>query len=269
MLVPSGTRPWPITVLLAILLLALLGGCSTLPWQTVTDRHSPWTPAEISQKYQTDQQQRLLLPKNWQIQGILDIDHEEHGRRNRIIINSRQGNQLRLRVYGPFQQVAFDLLVDPDWLQLIRPDKRQVIRVPATSEGMFYLTGYSLNPGDLLQFFLGNSTPLANLPRPGNDGMESTTQQGERLLLDPIYGYIQERRPPPGSTNPYITRYYWSSTPKHPPPPLPIKLAITLPKEKMLLTFIFRKWQFSATETNNELLQIPESFSIVEPFNQH
>ena len=243
----------------------LLSSCSTAPNEKIKIEQPQLSTSEIEQKYLDDQKQRLLLAKNWQIQGILDIDHEEQGRRNRITITARQGDHLRLRIYGPFKQVAVDLLVDPLWLQLVKPSEHNVIRVPATPDGMLYLTGYSLDPRDLTQFLTGTAGPLTSMEMPTGSGMESTTEQGEQLLLNPLSGLTQKRWVSSTLHNPYSVQYYWPKTVRPPKTPLPQKIAISLPKDEMVLTFILRKWQFAKSDSNKKLFKIPEGFSIVEP----
>ncbi|MBF0454543.1 MAG: hypothetical protein HQL72_06955 [Magnetococcales bacterium] len=256
---PLGFSP----LISRVLALLFLSGCSTS--LTPQNNLTPLIPEEIKATYRTDQEQRRQLSSSWQIQGILDIDHEEEGRRNRIEIESRPNSSLRFRIFGPFQQVAFHLLMDPQWLQLIKPDKREIIRVPATMAGMHYLTGYRLNPHHLYHFFMAKAAPLDGLPTLTAKGVQSTTQQGERLMIDPANGYLLERwQGASQSDSPYVGRYRWATPPLESAPPLPTELAITLPKESMTLRFILKKWHLHPADANAPPFAIPAGFSIID-----
>ncbi|MBF0381383.1 MAG: hypothetical protein HQL69_10215 [Magnetococcales bacterium] len=250
------------------LLLLFVAGCTSYPWEDTgftTDRPNKEL-LEIRQKFQNDQELRKSLPQNWQISGILDVEHPTQGRRNRVIITARKPDQLRLRIYGPFKQVAFDLLVDDEWLQLTKPRNRQVVRVPATLAGMIYLTGFHLDPTDLGQFFKGTTTHIATQIKDTYQGVEATTKSGERLILDSQNGYIKIRKPSISSKNQYSVQYFWSKEQLSAPySTLPKKLVITIPDEDTVLTFDLRRWKFNKTEPQSKMIAVPAGFSVIEP----
>ncbi|MBF0444087.1 MAG: hypothetical protein HQL68_00750 [Magnetococcales bacterium] len=257
---------------LLFVLMLFISGCSSYPWEQAdfTIGKSQKELIEITQKFKLDQKQRRELPQDWQISGILDVEHPRESRRNRIIITARKPVQLRLRIYGPFNQVAFDLLVDYDWLQLTKPSKHQVVRVPASLDGMVYLTGFRIDPTDLGQFFKATASPLATQLRDTYDGIQTTTKSGERLFIDPKNGFINIRKPLASAKNQYSVQYFWPDEPLSlPSSALPNKLVITIPNEDTVLTFELRKWKFYKTEPQNRLTAIPAGFSVVEPLKDH
>ncbi|MBF0357069.1 MAG: hypothetical protein HQL70_00605 [Magnetococcales bacterium] len=266
---PLSERPNP--ALFFLLVLFAISGCSSLSFIQSKPQADQLigSQSQLLKKYQADQNQRRLQLKNWQINGVLDIDHEEHGRRNRIVITTHNGDQLRLRIYGPFKQVAFDLLVDQQWLQLTKPKEHQVIRVPSSVDGMNYLTGFLINPNNLSQFFTATAPQLATGPKETSIGVEATTITGEKVQLDPVNGYIKQRWSANNANNKYSLQYHWPKTANNSQPPaLPSKIAITIPKESMVVTFILRKWRVDNTESQKAARAIPAGFSIVEPFTQ-
>ncbi|MBF0194195.1 MAG: hypothetical protein HQL71_06530 [Magnetococcales bacterium] len=253
---------------LLLVLTLFISGCSSYPWEQSSFNigKSQQELSDIAHKYEIDQKQRKNIPNNWQISGILDVEHPTQARRNRVVITARKPDQLRLRIYGPFNQVAFDLLVDNDWLQLIKPNKHQVLRVPASLEGMIYLTGIRIDPKSLGQFFKATANPLSTQPRDAYSGIETTTTSGERLIIDPKTGFISLRKPGISEKDRYSVKYFWpKESPQPPSSTLPNKLIISIPNEDMALTFILRKWKFSESEPLNRLLTIPAGFSVVEP----
>ena len=252
-------------------LIFLLGGCSIIPWlQQPSSDFQQWRPSEIRAKYKHDQQQRRQLAGEWQLQAILDVEHPEHGRRNRLTISSQHKEQLRLRIYGPFKQIAVDLIADSKWLNLIKPNERKVVRVPATAAGMAYLTGYAINPLELLQFFLGQAAPLATPPTQSKNGLTAQTQQQEQLTIDPNRGYILQRYSPAQAIPPYSASYLWPEQQNgaNNSPSLPKELSITLPDDSMVLTFIMRKWQFFPSGGKLSRFSLPKGFTLVEPFGK-
>lgn len=260
--------PWK-KGLLVLLLVIVPVGCTTVQTDSVGQEGAAAPSSdEVVRRYGQDQRERVALSERWDMQGVLDIEHPQQGRKNRIVVTAFPGDGLRLRIYGPFQQVALDLLLDPQWMHLIKLDSRQVIRVPATAEGMKYLTGYDMDPLRLKHFILGRADALL-VPDEGLSVTKNNfmTEQGERVTLRAEDGLIQQRwygTPSSGST--YQVNYRWSTPGEGGVSvPLPKRVAINLRKEKMILTFILDKWQFSEVGPAQETAVLPEGFELVEP----
>ncbi len=144
------------------------------------------------------------------------------------------------------------------------------MRVPATTRGMSYLTGYSLDPLNLVDFLTGLSGEFEQDPQPNgkttvNAATEYTTKSGERLLLLPSSGLPKKRWR--GGANRYSVEYIWPEAVENGgSPPLPEKISINLPRDGMVLQFILRKWKFGKPGMHDNLLMIPADYKTSRPF---
>ncbi|MBF0447035.1 MAG: hypothetical protein HQL67_02425 [Magnetococcales bacterium] len=261
--------PFNLPTVLLLIFTVFMAGCQTIPWPWISNENnlqqSQPDISLIKKRYDSDQQHRRAIPANWQIQGVLDVEHPELGRRSRLSIIKTPDQQISLRLYGLFQQVAFDLRVDPVWLQLIQPHSREIIRLQSTRAGLAYLTGYNLDPQQLPHLFLGQAAPLSTRPKQIEQGLFTSTQEGEHLLLDAKTGRIEQRWQNDEQGMLYEVRYQWPIPEKNHPYSLPERVSISLEKDNLTINFLFRKWLFPEPGHAFKLPQLPKGFQMIQP----
>ncbi|WP_193771057.1 lipoprotein insertase outer membrane protein LolB [Candidatus Magnetaquicoccus inordinatus] len=224
-----------------LLLLGLLTGCTPHPppvLQTLAV-----APHLVAQRYQTDQQQRQQLLRQWQSLGILEIRSEKANRRLRAELQGTGTEKAKVTLFGFMQNIAGVIAVTAEQIELVDADKQQITVVPATAEGLHYLLGIALPPEDLLHSLLAMAAPLQGVDPDVAGGW--LTKQGESLLLDPRSGLVRERQ---GETREgrYRVVYQWSTEEESSVPPLPQQIAIDLQPADTHIQFRSRQWQIIA-----------------------
>lgn len=254
--------------------LSSLTACTSLSPLPLDEFALPVDGVALAQCYQQDQSLRRNGPVHWGVDGILDLEAPDHARRNRIDLLGTQDEKIRLRAYGPFQQVALELLVAPHWMRWLDPQQQTITQVPATLAGMTYLIGAPLQPSNLFQLLMGWAGPLPiNDPvfQETQEGVFVETSEGERVRLDPVQGRLLERF---GETVPgraYHVVYTW-------PEPdeklrgeliMPERILITLNSPQMRLEFIFKRWYFPLAGPSETLFteDVLPGFTLLRPLD--
>ncbi|MBF0417410.1 MAG: hypothetical protein HQL86_04090 [Magnetococcales bacterium] len=227
----------------------------------------------VLERYQKDQELRRQGPTHWAVDGTLEIETPDQGRRNRIELLGSGWSQVRMRVRGPFQEIAAELHARDDRVRWVDPEHRKVTEVPATSEGLYHLIGVPIEPEHLFAWIMGEAEsllPASTLPlEPA--GARSESRDGERLWLDPENGRIRERRGNAGPGSHYRAVYTW-------PDPaarrasahlMPESIQITLDKPKVRMEFVLRNWRYPAEgPTKNQFEQaLDVGFSLLRPLD--
>lgn len=225
----------------------LLSACAVLEDPS---RESPRTVpgGVVVERYQQEQGLRREGPSYWAVEGALELETPDQGRRNRIELLGSGWSQVRMRVRGPFREVAAELLARDGRVRWVDPDKRMVTEVPATSEGLYHLIGVPIPPERLFAWIMGQAEavePATTLPlEPSGARIES--RSGERLWLDPESGRIRERTGTVAPGSRYRTVYTW-------PDPvarrasahlMPETILVTLDQPKIRMEFVLRNWRF-------------------------
>ncbi|MBF0339964.1 MAG: hypothetical protein HQL95_03260 [Magnetococcales bacterium] len=228
------------------LLALLLSACAGPGSMQGKEQTVPGGP--ILERYQSDQSARRKVAQHWSADGVLDLETPDQGRRNRIDLLGSGWERVRLRAYGPFQQVAAELLARGDRVQWVNPDKRSVIEVPASAEGLRHLIGVPIPPERFFRMIMGQADTLVGegpFPYEPN-GVRVKTRDGEELLLDPKRGVLWERHGAALAGAPYRVVYTWPdpSDAGKEQPLMPSRILVTLEKPKVRLEFIFRAWRF-------------------------
>ncbi|MBF0125931.1 MAG: hypothetical protein HQM02_01860 [Magnetococcales bacterium] len=261
--------------------IVLLLGCIGLLSLTACVRFFPSTEpvvrvdgAQLAHRYLDEQKIRSAGAPHWGVEGILDLETPDQARRNRVDMMGSGGERMRLRAFGPFQQVALELLTTPSWMRWVDPQKQRVIQVPATAEGMRHLIGLPLTPPRLFQLVMGRAASLAG---PGQGvlfgtaaGVPVTTREGERLLLDPVHGRILERFGEAVPGTPYHAVYAWPERPGVGPMALPERILVTLEHPGMRLELIFKRWFLPGTGMPDALFssEVPPGFILQRPLDE-
>ncbi|MBF0272850.1 MAG: hypothetical protein HQL98_12410 [Magnetococcales bacterium] len=246
-------RRHPLAWMLALGMVGLsLVSCS-LPTNPVQDEQTV-SGAVIVERYLADQKARRQGPLHWAVDGVLDLETPEQERRNRIDLLGSGWERVRLRVYGPFRQVAGELLARGDRVRWVDPEKHAVIEVPASAAGLDHLIGVPIPPERLFQVIMARASRLAStgpFPLDPSGAVIVKTRDREQLRLDPTQGRLLERIGKAGSGTPYRVVYTWpDSSPKGDGEGdgviMPERILITLEKPKVRLEFILNTWRFPA-----------------------
>jgi hypothetical protein len=248
-------------LLIGCLALMLSGtGCVTVP----TAPTAPEMRLEAYQRLQADQTLRQNTVRYWQVDGVLDLDMPDNGRRNRVTLMGEDAQRARLVVYGPFQQSAFEILVADGKIHLVDIGKRKVVEVPANARGMAQLTGIRLDPTRLFQMILGQIDPLRNPPATFTVLTDIETTTGETLRLDPASGRILERSGSTGPKTGYEAIYHWG--PPTQQPVMPKRVHVTL-GDNMRMELILKEWFFpkDAHALSLNLSTMEQGFAVVRP----
>ncbi|MBF0627073.1 MAG: hypothetical protein HQL91_02525 [Magnetococcales bacterium] len=258
----------------------MVTACSTVPEMS---GFSGWfgsartLPAElIVGRYQVDQSARRYRPLHWAVDGVLDLETPDQERRNRIDLLGSGPDRVRLRAYGPFRQVAAELITRDNRLRWVDPESRSVIEVPASSEGLHYLLGVPIPPGRFFQVIMARAEGL--LPLTGQlslepNGVAVTTRDGEQLRLDPADGRILERSGRPRFSAAYHVVYTWPDPAKNIDGGLlmPERILVTLEKPKVRLEWIVNAWRFPLTGLAEDAFDqaVAQGFTLSRPALEH
>ncbi|MBF0191119.1 MAG: hypothetical protein HQL99_08305 [Magnetococcales bacterium] len=246
-------RRSPLAWILALGMAGLsLASCSFSTGPDLDPEAQTVSGAVIVERYLADQTARRQGPSHWAVDGVLDLETPEQERRNRIDLLGSGWERVRLRVQGPFRQVAGELLARGDRVRWVDPEKRAVIEVPASAAGLGHLLGVPIAPERLFQVIMARASRLAStgpFPLERTGGVTVTTRDHERLQLDPTHGRLLERSGAARSGAPYRVAYTW---PQEASPAqtggliMPERILITLEKPKVRLEFRFNTWRFPA-----------------------
>lgn len=229
----------------------LLAGCAggTPPGKT-TDPAGSLNLA--TQRYQADQNNRHAKLGQWQVDGFMEWEGPDDGRRFRITMLGEKANRVRLKIYGPMRQVVMELLAGPRQIRLVNPGDKTLVVVPSSPLGMFNLAKIYMHPIRLLQAITGIAGRLTTASPTAKGGERPglvTTQAGERLKLDPETGRILERYGQADSNVAYTATYSWpepsgSADATRRLPLLPSRLSLILPSKKTRFDYHLKHWQF-------------------------
>ncbi|MBF0159383.1 MAG: hypothetical protein HQL58_07640 [Magnetococcales bacterium] len=183
-------------------------------------------------RLQHDQARRRQQLSFWRISGILDLETSQMERRNRVVLTGEGDQRARFVLYGPFRQVARDLLLTPDYLRMIQPERREWVEVPATAEGLAAITGILLAPQQLLRIMLA----LVELPVQIDGNYRVIGAGGEQLQFQPETGRLLQRRGGTGDGR-YQVDYHWHAERDHPE-----RIELTW-GERQRLVWIVEEWQ--------------------------
>ncbi|MBF0182984.1 MAG: hypothetical protein HQM06_01155 [Magnetococcales bacterium] len=198
-------------------------------------------PRLVEQRYQQDQQQRLRHLRQWQATGVLEIRSDKNNRRIRTEVQGQGHEKAKVTLFGFMQQVAGILLVDADKIQLVDPEKQQILVVPANASGLYHLIGVALEPDDLFASLLAQAAPLQGSDPEVAGGW--LTRQGETVVLDPVRGVIRERHGHSAEGSHYRAVYLWPEEGEENPLPLPQQVSIELQPGNTRIQFQARRWQ--------------------------
>ncbi|MBF0438751.1 MAG: hypothetical protein HQL93_06470 [Magnetococcales bacterium] len=224
----------------------------------------------VVERYQRDQAARREGFTHWGVEGILDMETPEQGRRNRIDLLGSGEERLRLRAFGPFQQVALEFLAGEQWIRWLDPQKHTVTQVPATVAGMEYLIQIPLVPARFFQMLMGRAgslSPVSSALFGGEEGVAVETQDGERLYLDPLRGRVLKRSGEATSGRVYQVVYTW---PEEAQSVMPARILVTLDNPRVRLEFILQRWYFPPAGPAPSLFEetILPGFSLSRPLDR-
>ncbi|NGZ07724.1 MAG: hypothetical protein G8237_15395 [Magnetococcales bacterium] len=249
-------------------------------WVVAACQHAPsWVdpvvpPAAetVLERYRVEQLTRKQGPHHWSVEGVLELETPDQGRRNRIDLLGSGWEQVRMRVFGPFRQVAAELLTRGKRVRWVDPDHRAVTEVPATAVGMDYLMGVPIHPERFFQVIMARAGELAAPSAafdPNGRRVRVRSRDGEQLWLDPTWGRIVERASDPENLAPYRVVYGW---PEAQPdtsevPLMPERVVVTLEKPKVRLEFGLHRWRFPAAGPGDQLFDqaVKSGFAVSRP----
>lgn len=256
--------PWGILVLIPWL--GLLGGCADLTNLLSLGPAIGVDAKTLIPRFQEAQKKRQAAFKHWQAEGTLDIEVHGNGRRNRVKLSGEAADRIRLLIFGPFQQVAVDLLMTPTTLQLTDPARREVVEVPATAAGMAILTGLELQPQRLVKILLAETDPVRQeSAAQQDDSLAVTTTTGETLRLDPASASLSGRHGATETGRKFQVLYQWNEA-KPPLPAMPARIRIDLDRESHLDLQV-ETWRFPSKWSTDPFVYPPArtSFRQVRP----
>ncbi|MBF0163153.1 MAG: hypothetical protein HQM01_01400 [Magnetococcales bacterium] len=224
----------------------LLSACASLDFSHESPRTVPG--GVIVERYQKEQGSRRQGPTHWAVEGTLEIETPDQGRRNRIELLGSDWSRVRMRVRGPFREVAAELFAWDARVRWVDPERRLVTEVPATPEGLHHLIGVPISPEHLFAWIMGMAEPVdpaATLPLEPS-GVRVESRAGERLWLDPESGRIRERTGTAAPGSNYRVVYTWpdAGARRASAHLMPETILVTLDKPKIRMEFVLRNWRF-------------------------
>lgn len=190
-----------------VLVAFLFSGCTStpppVPQKTV---HPDVTEA----RFHADRQKRRVWLNQWQVSGILELTTEDTRRRFRASMRGEGASRAKVRILGAMRQVMMDLFSGPQAIRLVNPEKRQIVEVPATSEGLAYLLAIGLPPRKLFEAITALADALAQRDLSTQNAW--FTREGEQLVLDPETGLIQARFGRMEKGGSYHVLYQWDES---------------------------------------------------------
>ena len=164
--------------------------------------------------------------------------------------------------------VAMIIFAGTHAIQLVNPEKKQIMEVPATEAGLAHLIGIGLHPNTLLKAM----TALADGLDQPDPTIHNTwrTHTTETLTLDPKTGLIRERFGQTGTGETYHVFYQWGKTvewhaavtPEIPQKeaahtgvlPMPSRIRVVLKTKKAHIQYKARQWRIPDTPFATEWL---------------
>ncbi|MBF0293918.1 MAG: hypothetical protein HQL96_01910 [Magnetococcales bacterium] len=223
--------------------LLLLTSCAwTPPWRT--EPLVQVSGVQLAERYRLEQERRRQGPSHWGMEGILDLETPDQARRNRIDMVGSGPSRIRMRAFGPFHQIALELLVGAEWIRLVDPGRKTITQVPADAAGMEHLIGLPLPPDRLHRLLLGWAGEMrqpqgAMLTGSAAAGIEVEAGDGERLRLEPASGRILERSGEVGDGRRYQATYVW---PEGGGGTMPERILVTLDRPAARMEVIRKRW---------------------------
>ncbi len=248
----SAVPPHRVVFLFAVLLPLALVGCVGGPSPQTLEGSSL---QQLLDRHRQEQSLRRSRLKRWQVKGFFDLESENGGRRHRVEVQGEGDRRARVRVFGPFQQIAMSLWLGKDKIHFLAATQKEVITVPSTARGLAYLTGIWMEPKRLLEILTGMTA--GDVVR-GKSSGDLTTAGGERLLLEDGSGLLKERSHQSVSGYSWQVVYAWPTTSKNVSskstfPIMPSRVDITLKPGSgrvggedagVSLKYRLKKWQF-------------------------
>ena len=185
----------------------ILSGCASMP---PSIPQKPVNPAVTVARFHTDQQQRRAGLRQWQVSGVLEITVEDSRRRFHTKMQGIETHHAKVSIFGPMRQIIMVLFVDPQEIRLVDPEKRQIVAVPASGDGLEYLIGIGLPPQTLFEAITALADTLTQ--EDSNSQNSWLTQDSEKLILDPETGLIQERFGQTDADTAYHVFYKWDES---------------------------------------------------------
>ncbi|MBF0181694.1 MAG: hypothetical protein HQM03_16865 [Magnetococcales bacterium] len=223
--------------------LLLLTSCTwTPPWHAEPEVRVSGT--QLADRYRLEQERRRQGPSLWGMEGILDLETPDQARRNRIDMVGSGALRIRMRAYGPFHQIAMELLVGTEWIRLVDPGRKTITQVPANAAGMEHLIGLPLPPEHLHRLLMGWAAEVRQpegvmLGGSSASGIEVVAGDGERLRLEPVTGRILERSGEVGEGRRYQAAYVW---PEGGGEAMPERILVTLDRPAARMEVIRKRW---------------------------
>ncbi|MEO5332185.1 MAG: hypothetical protein H7839_09190 [Magnetococcus sp. YQC-5] len=251
--IPPGVKPlnhtsWKLILPGWLCLVLLLTSCTnTVSWM---ESEQVMASGPLAKRYQIDQTSRRQALLHWGVNGILDLETPDQGRRHRIDLLATRHEWIRLRAYGPFQQVALELRASDQWIRWVDPEKRTVTQVPATADGMRYLIGIPLAPTRFFQLVMGWAGSWSESDQPvlraSHQGVAIKTLDGEQLHLDPLQGRVLERSGEAVPGRSYRAVYVWPAVASASKDRvvMPEQVTVTLEQPRVRLELSFKQWHF-------------------------
>ncbi|MEO5346444.1 MAG: hypothetical protein H7834_08720 [Magnetococcus sp. YQC-9] len=222
-----------------------LAACASL--DPLTEKSTSVSGEVVTERFQNDQALRAQGLKHWSVEGSLEIETPEQGRRNRIDLLGSGQSRVRMRIHGPFRQIAAEMIAFEQRVRWVDSEQRTVTEVPATPEGLHYLIGVPIDPERLVFWLMGQADALtmADILPHDPEGVRVETRGGERLWLDEGSGRIRARagEAAPGSL--YRAIYDWPDPKEHRATAqlMPKSIHVTLDQPKIRMVFTLRGWR--------------------------
>lgn len=257
-----------LSVCTLLLLAILMTSCATPPPPS-EKVYTYIAPHITMERFQTDQQTRQKQLQRWHVSGVLELTTDRGSRRYRTDISGVLAEEARVTLFGLMQQVAALLFAGPQEIRLVDPDKQHILEVPASAEGLYHLLGIGLQPEVLFESMLALAAPLAEPDPDLPNGW--WTRQGERLVLEPSSGLIQERFGLTEGGSSYRVAYEWSPSPSTPLLPMPTQIHVMLLPGETEVKYRVRQWHSVEQPFATDwfaALQIYAGFSVERPFQE-
>ena len=223
-----------------LLLTVMVSGCATLP-QPERPRAVDPHPLLTLERFHADQQRRLDRLHQWQVAGILEVTTDRGSRRLRTEIQGETAHRAKVTLFGLMQQVVGVLFADSEVIRMVDADKQQIVEVPANAAGLRHLIGIDLPPEELFESMIALANP--EVEHEASPSAIWLTRLGERLILDPETGLIQERSGQTESGGSYRVIYEWPERQNDLSLPMPSRIQVTMQPGESQVHYTARQWR--------------------------
>lgn len=250
-----------------------LSGCTGSSGRVVSPLSSSlegtYDSSGVLRSFRLDQEKRRRLPQWWWVDGQVEISLKDEARRHRVELFGQRGQFVRMRIFGPFNNIAMELTMVPEWLRLVNPGDRALFEVSADSFGMESLTGLAFNPGWLYPAIVACAADLHNDAEFSDQTLSGENRVGEKLWVDASTGLVLQRSRFGVDGKVFFVDYGWPEVQRPAQsnlPRMPERVEIRLADDGSRLTLSLKEWKFFNKKPGNfpELEKVP-AFQVFYP----